>query len=80
MSDFSFFLTLKGYWSKANKNRLYRKKIPLVARPCKEDSRRNRGRGSEISHPIASHLESLKFYLVGRLLYDVEKCKVVSSA
>ena len=43
--NFSFFLffTLKRYWPRDNKNTL--KKIPLVARPCIEVSRRNRGRG-----------------------------------
>ena len=34
-----FFFTLKGYWLRDNKNTF--KKIPLVAKPCKEDIRRN---------------------------------------
>ena len=36
---FCFFNTLKGY------NKKYVKKIPLFARPCKEDNRRNRSKG-----------------------------------
>ena len=36
--------------------------------------------GLEVRHPIASRLESLNSCWVGRLLYDVEKFKVVSSA
>ena len=35
---------------------------------------------SEVRRPIASRLESFNSCWVGRLLYDVEKCKVVSSA
>ena len=34
-----FFFTFKGYWPRENK--LSIKEIPLVARSCKEDSRRN---------------------------------------
>ena len=34
---------------------------------------------SEVGRPIISHLESLKSCWVGRLLYDVKKCKVVIS-
>ena len=41
---FLFFVvvvfTLKGYWLRGKK--LSIKKIPLVARPCKEDSRKNK--------------------------------------
>ena len=36
-----FFFTLKGYWLRGKKIK-YKKKIPLVAKPCKEDSRRNK--------------------------------------
>ena len=34
-----FYYTFKGYWLREKK--LSIKKIPLVARPCKEDSRIN---------------------------------------
>ena len=44
---FLLFFRVKGYWLRENKNKF--KKIPLVAKPCKEDSRRNRDmRGSPI--------------------------------
>ena len=42
-----FFVTLKGYWLRDNRNTL--KNISLVARPCKEDSRRNRSMGWRFS-------------------------------
>ena len=45
------------------------------ALPQSETSQR-----SEVRHSIASQLESLNSCWVGRLVYDIEKCKVVSSA
>ena len=35
---------------------------------------------SEVKRPIAFRLESLNFCWVERLMYDVEKCKVISLA
>ena len=40
---FFYIYTFKGYWLRDNKNTL--KNIPLIARPCKEDSRRNISKG-----------------------------------
>ena len=41
---FIFLLYIKRVLAKGQKNYV-KKKIPLVARPCKEDSRRNRSKG-----------------------------------
>ena len=42
-----FFLTLKGHWLR-EKQIKYKKIIPLIARSCKEDSRRNIDIGGEV--------------------------------
>ena len=63
---FLFFFFIKRVLAKGQQK--YVRKIPLVARPCKDDSRRNRGRGwrSSLVWEVSCHSSFERVQVIGR--------------